>query len=151
MKKLPNLHDKVKYHRYRDDIIVNAAYYKGYIRAFNELLDAFQKEIDSAGQTPIRNRTLGERMLIEMDNRCFMIDAWHKLTHLSSLAADCHARSDSDTEHRIRILMAQLEGTLSSIHEYIVYGKVSFILRYPNDDSMEVIRLCWRQTDYAPI
>ncbi len=151
MKNLSSLHDKVKFHRYRDDVIVNAALYKRYVSAFNELLNSFQKEIDLAKQTPAAGRDLGKRMLIEMEKHHFMTDARHKLTSLSYLAADYHARGGSDTEHRIRILMAQLEGVLSSIHEYIACGKVSFILCYPTDDSMEVTRMSWRQTDYIPV
>ena len=53
MNKLLQLHDKVKYHRYRDDIILNASRCRSYTDAFTNLLDAFQKEINMAKQTAI--------------------------------------------------------------------------------------------------
>ncbi len=149
MNKLIQLHDKIKYHRYRDDIVANAAHYKKYVSLFNDLLDAFQGEVNSAKQTAPADRDRGMQMLVEVDNRCFMIDARHKLNCLSELG-DTYYRTDSyEALQRIRILMAQLEGTLSSIHEYIVSGRIAYILRYPADDTMEVVRLVWKGTDYA--
>lgn len=149
MSKLLQLHDKVKYHRYRDDIVANAAHYKRYVRLFNDLLDAFQEEINAAKRTLPADRNSGMKMLIEADNRCFMIDARHKLNCLSELG-DTYYRTDSyAAQQQIRILMAQLEGTLSSIHEYTVSGRITFMLRYPTDDTMEAVRLVWRGTDYA--
>lgn len=128
--------------------MANAAHYKRYVNLFTDLLAAFRKEIDAARQTPAAGRSLGEKMLVELDNRCFMIDASHKLSALSMLAGEYHCSGSCETEQKIRILMAQLEGTLSSIHEYIAYGRVGFLLRYPSDDSMEVVRLVWKNTDY---
>lgn len=150
MNKLLQIHDKVKYHRYRDDIVENSAYYKRYVNVFNELLDVFRKEIDAARQISVLEREISAKMLVELDNRCFMIDAAHKLSVLYTLGEEYHHTGSYDTEQQIRILMAQLEGTLSSIHEYIATGKVGFLLRYPSDDSMEVVRLVWKGTDYVP-
>lgn len=151
MDRLPQLHDKVKFHRYRDDIVANASACKRYVSAFQDLLDAFQKEIDKARLTPPEYADTRSRMLVEMENRCFLIDARRKLTQLSYFGELYRCQGGSDTERSVRILMAQLEGTLSSIHEYIAYGKVSFLLRYPADDSLEAVRLSWRQTDYVPL
>lgn len=149
MDKLLQLHDKVKYHRYRSDVVANAAHYRRYTSLFNDLLDAFQKEINSAKQTPPADRDKGMKMLIEADNRLFLIDARHKLNLLSELG-EIYYRTDSyEALQQIRILMAQLEGCLSSIHEYIVSGRIAFLLRYPADDTMEVVRLVWKGTDYT--
>lgn len=148
MNKLLQLHDKVKYHRYRDDIIASAAHYRRYTDRFNDLLDAFQKEIDAAKKTSPSDRNTGMKMLVELENRCFMIDARHKLYLLDQLGEEYRHSNSYDLEQRIRILMAQLEGVLSSIHEYIVSGKIRSILRYSADDRMEVRRLTWHNTDY---
>ena len=149
MNRLLLLHDKVKYHRYRDNIVENAAQYKRYVNLYTDLLDAFQREIDTAKRTPSPERELREKMLVELDNRCFMIDAAHKLSMLYTLAEEYHHSGSYEAERQIRILMAQLESTLSSIHEYIASGKVGFLLRYPADDSMESVRLIWKGTDYT--
>lgn len=149
MNKLLQLHDKIKYHRYRDDIVANAAHYRRYAALFNDLLDAFRKEMETARRTPAADRDISAKMLVELDNRCFMIDAVHKLDLLCRLGEEYRHSGAYDTERQIRILMAQLEGVLSSIHEYIVSGKVAFMLRYPADSSMEVVRLTWRGTDYV--
>lgn len=149
MNKLLQLHDKVKYHRYRDDIILNASRCRQYTDAFNALLDAFQKEINAAKQTAIPERNKSQRMLVEAENRCFMIDARHKLTLLAELGDVYRHTGDYETGQRIRILMAQLESTLSSIHEYIACGKIGFILRYPSNDSMDAVRMIWKETDYV--
>lgn len=148
MNRLLQLHDKVKYHRYRDNIVENAAHYKRYVNLYTDLLDAFQKEINDAKRTPALDRELREKMLVELDNRCFMIDASHKLSALYTLAEEYYHSGAYDAERQIRILMAQLESTLSSIHEYIAYGRIGFLLRYPADDTMEAVRLVWKGTDY---
>lgn len=148
MNRLLQLHDKVKYHRYRDNIVENAAHYKRYVNLYTDLLDAFQKEINDAKRTPAPDRELREKMLVELDNRCFMIDASHKLSALYTLAEEYYHSGAYDAERQIRILMAQLESTLSSIHEYIAYGRIGFLLRYPADDTMETVRLVWKGTDY---
>lgn len=148
MNKLLQLHDKVKYHRYRDDIILNASRCRSYTDAFTDLLDAFQKEIDKARQTAIPDRNKSQQMLVEAENRCFMIDARHKLALLEVLGETYRCTGDYETEQRIRIVMTQLEGTLSSIHEYIVYGTIGFILHYPSDETLNPIRLVWKGTDY---
>lgn len=148
MTKLLHLHDKVKFHRYRDDIVLNASRCRHYTDAFTTLLDAFQKEINAARQTALPDRNKSQNMLVEAENRCFMIDARHKLALLGELGDSYRYAGDHETEQRIRILMAQLESTLSSIHEYIAYGTIGFILRYPSDDTMETLRLTWKGTDY---
>ena len=149
MNKLLQLHDKVKFHRYRDDIVLNAPYYKRYVRAFSDLLDAFQQEINAAKAVPAPDRDRRQKMLVELENRCFLIDARHKLSLLSLLAEAYCDTGDYSTQQQIQVLMAQLESTLSSIHEYISYGRVGFILRYPSDDSLQVLRLVWKGTDYS--
>lgn len=128
--------------------MVNAAHYKRYVSLFTDLLAAFQKEINTARQTPAAGRSLSEKMLVELDNRCFMIDASHKLSALYARAEEYHNSGSCDTERQIRVLMAQLESTLSSIHEYIVSGRIRFFLRYSADDSMEAVRFVWKGTDY---
>lgn len=150
MNKLLQLHDKVKYHRYRDDIVLNASRCRHYTDAFGSLLDAFQKEIDAARLTPLSERDKSQKMLVEAENRCFMIDARHKLSALAELGEAYRRAGGYETEQQIRILMAQLESALSSIHEYIVSGKIGFLLRYPADDSMEAVRMVWKETDYIP-
>lgn len=149
MNKLLQLHDKVKYHRYRDDIVLNASRYRQYTDAFSNLLDAFQREINNARQTAHSDRNKGQKMLVEAENRCFMIDARHKLTLLAELGDAYRYTGDYETEQQIRILMAQLESTLSSIHEYIAYGTIGFILRYPSNETMEAVRMVWKGTDYV--
>ena len=88
-------------------------------------------------------------MLVELENRCFLIDARHKLSLLSLLAETYCDTGDYGTQQQIQVLMAQLESTLSSIHEYISYGRVGFILRYPSDDSLQPLGLVWKGTDYS--
>ncbi|MCD7724668.1 MAG: hypothetical protein LUI12_03840 [Clostridiales bacterium] len=149
MNKLLQLHDKVKYHRYREDIVLNASRCHQYVHAFTSLLDAFQKEIDSARLIPLPERTQSQRMLVEAENRCFMIDARRKLSLLEKSGEIYRYEGGYETEQQIRLLMAQLESALSSIHEYIAYGKIRFLLRYPSDDTMDVIRMAWKGTDYA--
>lgn len=151
MKKLLQLHDKVKFHRYRDDIVLNASRCRSYTEAFGNLLDAFQKEINAAAQTPLMERNRSQKMLTEAENRCFMIDARHKLSLLGELGELYRSTGDYETEQRIRILMAQLEGVLSSIHEYIVYGTIGFLLRYPSDDALTPVRMVWKGTDYIAV
>lgn len=149
MNKLLQLHDKVKYHRYRDDIVLNASRCRQYTDAFSKLLDAFQKEINAAKLTALTDRNQRQKMLVEAENRCFMIDARHKLTLLGELGDAYRYTGDYETEQRIRILMAQLESTLSSIHEYIAYGLIGFILRYPSNETMDAVRMVWKGTDYV--
>ncbi len=148
MNKLLHFHDKVKYHKYRDDIVLNASRCTHYTNAFTDLLNAFQKEIDHARQTALPDRNRGQQMLIEAENRCFMIDARRKLSLLGELGETYRHTGDYETSQRIRILMAQLESTLSSIHEYIVYGRIGFIVQYPSDETLDAVRMVWKGTDY---
>lgn len=148
MNKLIALHDKVKYHRYRENIVLHSRHYKKYIELFTDLLDGFQKEINVAKQADTAIRSLGQSMLIELENRCFLIDARRKLNSLFLCAQDYQNFGSPELEQQIRILMAQLESTLSSIHEYIAYGTVQFFIRYQNDTSMKQNRFLWKGTDY---
>ena len=59
MNKLLQLHDKVKYRRYRNDIIAAAAHCRRYTSLFNDLLDAFQKESDSRHKLLISHKCPG--------------------------------------------------------------------------------------------
>lgn len=148
MNKLLQLHDKVKYHRYRGDLAANAPHYKRYVSQFYELLNAFQKEIDEAAQTAPENRDRGKHMLAALQRHGFTDDARRKLALLYESGEEYYRTDSYDAEQRIRLLMAQLESVLSSIHEYIAYGRIGFILRYPADDNMNGIRLTWKGTDY---
>ena len=148
MNKLLQLHDKVKYHRYRGDITANAPHYKRYVSLFYELLNAFQRKIDEAAQTAPEDRDRGQHMLSALQRHGFMDDARRKLALLYELGEEYYRTDSYDAEQGIRLLMAQLESTLSSIHEYIAYGRIGFILRYPADDSMNAVRLAWKGTDY---
>lgn len=88
-------------------------------------------------------------MLIELENRCFLIDARRKLSSLYLCAQDYQDSDSLESEQQIRIIMVQLESALSTIHEYIAYEKVQFFIRYPDDMSMKKIRLVWKETDYV--
>lgn len=148
MNKLLQLHDKVKYHRYRGDITANAPHYKRYVSLFYDLLNAFQQEIERAERTAPADRDLGMRMLAALQSHRFVDDARRKLALLYE-AGEAYYRTDSyDAEQQIRILMAQLESALSSIHEYIAYGRIGFILCYPEDNGMKALRLTWKGNDY---
>ena len=148
MNKLLQLHDKVKYHRYRGDIAANAPHYKRYVSLFYELLNAFQREIDEAVQTAPQDRDRGMLMLAALQRHDFVDDARRKLALLYELGEEYYRTDYYDAEQGVRILMAQLESTLSSIHEYTAYGRIGFMLRYPADDRMDAVRLTWKGTDY---
>lgn len=148
MNKLLQLHDKVKYHRYRGDIAANAPHYKRYVSLFYELLNAFQREIDEAVQTAPQDRDRGMLMLAALQRHDFVDDARRKLALLYELGEEYYRTDSYDAEQGVRILMAQLESTLSSIHEYAAYGRIGFMLRYPADDRMDAVRLTWKGTDY---
>lgn len=148
MNKLLQLHDKVKYHRYRSDIVANAPHYKRYVSLFYELLNAFQKEIDTACQTAPAARDRGMQMLAALEPLDFIKDARQKLALLYEYGEEYNRTDSYDAQQQIRILMAQLESVLSSIHEYIAYGRIGFILRYPANDRMDVVRLVWKGNRY---
>ena len=87
-------------------------------------------------------------MLAALQSHRFVDDARRKLALLYE-AGEAYYRTDSyDAEQQIRILMAQLESALSSIHEYIAYGRIGFILCYPEDNGMKALRLTWKGNDY---
>ncbi len=149
MGKLLALHDKVKYNPYREDVVANSRHYKRYVTAFAELLDAFAEEVEIARATPAEKSSTGDKMLVELENRCFLIDARHRLSALYHLAKEYQETGDMDLEVRIRLLLARLEGTLGCIHEYIVSGQVRFFLRYTGIEDGERQKYVWRGTDYV--
>lgn len=66
MNKLRTLHDKVKYHKYRENIVANAGAYKRYVNAFEALLNEFEKEIETVKKTDPAARNKGQQMLFEL-------------------------------------------------------------------------------------
>ncbi|MDD6812613.1 MAG: hypothetical protein PUD93_12300, partial [Lachnospiraceae bacterium] len=151
MNSLISLHNKVKYHRYRENIVLNSRHYKKYVETFHDMLDGFQKEILTAKQIEPSARSLGQNMIIELEHRCFLVDARRKLNALLLYGQAYQDSGSPETEQQIRILMAQLEGTLSTIHEYIAFGVVHFFIRYATDTTLEQTRLVWRGTDYVEL
>lgn len=148
LNKLRALHDKVKYHKYRENIVLHSGSYKRYVNAFEALLNEFQREITTAKKIDPAAMDKGQKMLVALDSHGFLTNARHKLSGLDHIGGIYHASGSHEAEQHIRIIMAQLEGTLSSIHEYMVCGMVGFFLCYPNDTDMKVIRYKWRNTDY---
>lgn len=149
MNKLRTLHDKVKYHKYRENIVANAGLYKRYISAFEALLNEFEKETKNAQKTDPAARDKGQQMLVELDKHNFLADAKDKLLYLDHIGGEYHAAGSYEAERQIRIIMAQLESVLSSIHEYFVSGTISSFLCYPSKTDMSVIRFKWQKTGYV--
>ncbi|MCM1155393.1 MAG: hypothetical protein NC314_10410 [Roseburia sp.] len=148
MNRLRVLHDKVKYHKFRENIVTNAGAYRRYISAFEALLNEFAKEIENAKKTDPAARDKGQQMLFELDRHGFLSDTKDKLLYLSHIGGLYYASGRYDTESQMRVIMAQLESALSSIHEYIVSGMVSFFLYYPDKNDMRVMRFKWQKTGY---
>lgn len=151
MNKLRTLHDKVKYHKYRENIVTNSGAYKQYVKAFDALQNEFVKEIENAKKTDPAARDKGQQMLVELNKHNFPADSKEKLTYLNHFGELYHATGSYTAEQQIRILMTQLESVLSSIHEYIVSGMISFYLYYPNINDTHVVRFRWQKTEYVKL